>query len=244
MNNFPDSKVLIKKFIGAAELINRTNRWCLWITDEQKEFAESIPPIKLRIDKVREIRMESKRVGTQKKAKEPHRFTEIQSEPTDALVIPCVSSEARQYIPIEFISDDTVSSNRNQVVFNSPVYLFSLLSSSLHNLWVNAVAGRLETRINYSSLCYNSFAVPDISKEDKNLLSKMSFSIIDVREKYPGQTFAQLYTEKTMPNDLKQAHLENDRLVDKVVLGKNGLSDRERLSMLFKMYRELEKNNA
>ena len=67
---------------------------------------------------------------------------------------------------------------------------------------------------------------------------------MDVREKYPDQTFAQLYDPKKMPDDLKKAHLENDKVVDKIVLGKNGLSDKERLSMLFKMYREMEKNNA
>ena len=245
LNNFPESRILLKKFIGSEELVKRTNRWCLWIADEQIDLAMSIPPIKERIEKVRESRLESDAQSTKEKANIPHRFIQIQSEPTEALVIAGVTSMNRSYIPVTFITDDTVCSNKIQVIYDAPVYLFALLVSNLHNLWIKAIGGkRGETTVQNSSLCYNSFVVPDISEDDKNILSKMSFAIMDVREKYPDQTFAQLYDPKKMPNDLKQVHIENDKLVDKIVLGKNDLRDKERLSMLFKMYREMEKNNA
>ena len=244
INEYPQSKVLIKKYIGAVELIQRTNRWCLWITDKEKSLAELIPPLRKRIEKVFEIRNASKRVATNKTAKTPHKFAEIHSEPTNALVIPRVSSERREYIPIEFISNDSVCSDATQAIFDSPSYLFSILSSSLHILWVKTVGGRLATRLRYSSLCYNSFPVPEIGNTDESLLNKNTFAILDIREKYPDQTFAQLYDPKKMPDDLKKAHLKNDKLVDKIILGKNDLNDNERLIVLFKMYREMEKNNA
>ena len=245
INNYPESKKLLKKYIGSDELTKRTNRWCLWIADEEIDLALSIPPIKARIEKVRESRLESQAPSTREKANIPHRFIQIQSEPTDALVIAGVTSMNRSYIPVAFITDDTVCSNKTQVIYDAPVYLFALLVSNLHNLWIKAIGGkRGETGVQNSSLCYHSFPVPDISEDDKNILSKMSFAIMDVREKYPDKSFAQLYDPKEIPDDLKQAHLENDKVVDKLVLGKNGLSDKERLSMLFKMYREMEKNNA
>ena len=83
-----------------------------------------------------------------------------------------------------------------------------------------------------------------MANNEKKLLESQALKIIDIREKYSDQTYGQLYDTKKMPHDLRQAHLENDQLVDKIILGKNGLSDKERLSMLFKMYREMEKNNA
>tara|TARA_B110000027_G_C16119533_1_gene302048 strand:+ start:305 stop:2953 length:2649 start_codon:yes stop_codon:yes gene_type:complete len=241
INNYPESKKLLKKYIGANELIQRIHLWCLWITDEQKKLAESIPPIKIRIEKVRELRLASRAPSTRQKANISHRFIQIQSEPKSALLVPTISSERREYIPIEFITDDTVCSGQTLAIFDSPTYLFSVLSSSLHNLWVKTVGGRMRTDIRYSSLCYNSFAIPNINEEHEDLLTKISFTIMDIREKYSDQTFAQLYDPKKMPIDLKQVHLENDKVVDKIVLGKNGLSDEERLSILFKIYREMEK---
>lgn len=40
-------------------------------------------------------------------------------------------------------------------------HIFAIISSRIHMTWVRAVAGRLETRIRYSSaLCYNTFPFP------------------------------------------------------------------------------------
>src|SRR5699024_2813539 len=78
------------------------------------------------------------------------------------LVVPAVSSESREYVPLGFVGEDTIVSNRCYVVYNSPIWLLGLLQSKLHMVWLAAIGGKLETRYSYSSgVVYNTFPVPD-----------------------------------------------------------------------------------
>ncbi len=213
-SQFPKSKVLFKKFIGAVEFTNNTYRWCLWITNEKIELAYSIPPILERINKVEIARLNSNRPATHKLASVPHSFGEIRHKETPSILIPRVTSEKREYLQIGFYDDDTIISDRAQVIYKSEPFIFSVLSSKMHSVWSNAISGRLKSDVNYSvSLTYNNFPFPDLSTKQKENLNLYVFAILDERAKH-NKTMAQLYNPTTMPKGLLQAHQELDTAIE------------------------------
>lgn len=236
----PNSIKFIKKYIGANEFLNNLNRYCLWIKDDQLKFALSISDIKLRLGKCRDMRLKSKKVPTQKLANFPHRFGEIRYKESDSIIIPAVTSERRDYIPVGFLDSSWIVSNSSFVVYDAEPFLFSLLTSKMHNLWIKSVCGSLETRIRYSSqLGYNTFPFPSISDQRKQELTQTTFRILEERETHPDKTLAELYDPDKMPEGLREAHHLNDLAVERCYRSKPFESDEERLEYLFKLYEQM-----
>jgi len=231
-----------KKFIGAEELINGSIRYCLWIKDDEFNKAKSIPEIARRLEISKAMRLASKKVPTQKLANYPYRFGEIRYKETSSIIIPSVSSERRRYIPSAFLDTSYVISNSAFAIYNAEPWIFATISSLMHMVWVKSVAGRLESRIRYSSqLCYNTFPFPNISEKQKELINEHVFTVLDTREQHSEKTLAQLYDPDKMPQDLKEAHHQLDLAIEKCYRNKPFENDEERLEYLFKLYEEMIK---
>ena len=240
IRDFPSSKKYFKKFIGAEEYLNNTYRWVLWIEDEDKNEAYKIKPIAERVGAVKKIRLESSRKATKKLANKPHRFGEVRYTGKDSIIIPKLSSEGRSYIPMGYIEGSQVISDRAFMIQDAPLWLFSLLSSKIHMVWVNAVAGRLEMRINYSTtIIYNNFPIHTLSQHEMENLSKHGRKILLSRATHPEMTIADMYKTNRMPTDLKAAHDENDNAVDQIYRKGGFKNDEERLATLFDLYEKM-----
>ena len=177
---------------------------------------------------------------TQAIAKTPKHF-HVENFPTKPfIVIPETSSERRPYIPCDFFNPDVLASNRLNIVRSSEPYLFGLLSSKIHMVWILSVGGKLETRISYSiGICYNTFPFPDISEKRKEELNQHVFNILGEREKHPEKTLAQLYDPDNMPDGLREAHHQNDLAIERCYRSKPFENDEERLEYLFKLYEKM-----
>lgn len=236
----PDIIKIIRPFVGSSEYIKGIERYCLWITDDNKELAYSIPEVSERINKVKAMRLASKDEGANKMAAYPHQFREMKSAKKNLLIIPRISSEIREYIPIGFLDADSIISDLAFGIYDPEPWIFSVVSSRMHMTWVRAVAGRLKTDYRYSSaLCYNTFPFPDISEAQKAKLEEHVFAVLDEREKHPEKTMAQLYDPDKMPAGLRQAHHEMDLAIEQCYRPKPFSSDEERLEYLFKLYEEM-----
>lgn len=239
-DTFPNSSKLIKKLLGSKEFIQGLERWCLWITDELLEEAMSIPPIKERIHNVYELRSSSTDKAAQRLAERSHQFREINSTTSHSIIIPSVSSERREYIPIGFVDESIIITNLAFAIYDCDPWMFGLLTSKMHNLWIKTVCGSLETRIRYSSrLGYNTFPFPKISKENKERITMCVFEIIQEREKFPEKTMAQLYDPDKMPTALLTSHRTLDKVIDSCYRSEPFSSDQERIDHLFNYYNEL-----
>lgn len=233
----PDAKKYTHPILGSAEFINGKDRWCLWITDEQVKDASEIPPIAERLERVRAMRLCSKAAITREFASQPHRFLQLSYKKTDSLIVPSVSSERREYIPIGYLGPETIISNLAFAVYDAEPWLFALLTSRMHMVWTRTVAGQLETRIRYSNtVVYNNFPVPELSARAKSELTDAALRVLDVREHHSEMTLAQLYDPDTMPQDLRIAHEQLDLLVDSLYRDTPFSSDDERLKRLFNLY--------
>ena len=227
----------IRKITGSAEFINGKDRWCLWITDQEAEEALKIPFISERTEQVRNFRLESTKKQTHQFAEKSWKFTEIRHKETDALIIPSVSSERREYIPIGYLGPETIISNLAFAVYDAEPWLFALLTSRMHMVWTRTVGGRMKTDYRYSnSIIYNNFPVPELSTRAKSELTDAALRVLDVREYHSEMTLAQLYDPDTMPQDLRLAHEQLDLLVDSLYRDTPFSSDDERLKRLFTLY--------
>lgn len=230
----------IKLFIGADEYINGTQRYCLWIEDRDYKEAKEIDVISKRIEKVKKLRSESKRKATKKLAGIPYRFGEVRYRATPAIIIPNHTAERREYIPMGLVDEGTVISNAANAVYDAEPWLFSILESRMHMVWVRTVAGQLETRIRYSAtLVYNNFPILDLTDAKKSQLNKSAREILFARENHTEKTLKEMYDPDKMPDDLREAHHQNDILVDKLYRQKPYNNDEERLADLFKLYEEM-----
>lgn len=240
LSQYPESKKLIRKFVGSEEFIKGHDRWILWISDDNLSFAESIPPIMERLIKVKNFRETSKITGDAYKLREkfwqPREFPNVDR---NSIIIPSVSSETREYIPIGFLLAGTVISNSAFAIYDAPEWLFAILTSKMHMAWAGSVCGRLGTGYRYSNtLCYNTFPFPVLNESQKRLLEESARRIIMAREEHYDMTMAQLYDRSKMPDDLRIAHNLNDLLVDTLYRRSGFADDEERLQELFRRYEE------
>lgn len=232
----------IKRYIGSQELLQGNIRYCLWIEEKDKDLAYSIQPIAERLENIRKIREESDAPSTREYANRPYMFVQRAYQPTDAIIVPAVSSERREYIPIGFVNKDTVISNSAFAIYDAELWLFGLLTSKMHNIWVRTVGGRLKTDYRYSAtLCYNTFPFPKITNEQKEKLITLAENILLVRENHSEMTLGEMYNPESMPMDLKVAHQALDIAVEQCYRTEPFTSDEERLEYLFKLYEKMTK---
>lgn len=246
-NSFIEKEPLAEKFIrpyiGAREFINGYTRFCLWLVDIAPCDLKNMPHVMKRIEKVKVFRLNSVAKSTQRLGKTPSRFNLISHKEVDYLIIPSVSSERRDYIPMGFVNRKIIASNLTLIIPGAEMWHFGILTSQMHMAWVRTVGGRLKSDYRYSNkIVYNNFPWPEMTLEQKNKISELAQSVLNARQPYleAGSTYAHLYDPLTMPPDLLKAHQQLDKAVDKLYHSKGFNSDAQRVSALFIRYQDLK----
>nr|WP_315163326.1 DNA methyltransferase [uncultured Flavobacterium sp.] len=235
----PLSEKFIRPLYGAEDYMNNSCRYCIWITDNDLPEASSIPEIEQRIQKVKEFRECGGQVA-KSLLSIPYRFRYVHEAKKNLLILPRTISERRNYIPVGFLDRSAIVTDATQVIYDPEIYIFSILASKIHILWVHAVAGRLKMDPRYSnSICYNNFPFPKISHSQKDELTQCVFRILEERENHSEKTLAQLYDPDKMPQGLRETHRLNDLAVERCYRSKPFESDEERLEYLFKLYEKM-----
>lgn len=233
----PDAAQYLRRFIGATEFLGGIDRYVLYLDDTNVGEARTIPEIARRLERVTEVRLKSPERRTQELADTPYTYYASSYEERTSIVVPLHSSENRDYIPIGFLDSRTMVSNACSAVYGAEPWLFALLTSRMHNVWVRAVCGRIKTDFRYSAtLCYNTFPVPRLPQKERGLLAERTFAVLEAREQHSDKTLAQLYDTEGMPDELREAHQFLDAAVDQLYRKRPLQSDGERLELLFDMY--------
>lgn len=239
-SKYPEQAYLVREFIGSLELINNKKRYCLWLKDASSKDLTDNPEILDRVSHVKAWRAESNKPQTRRYALKPHLFMEDRQPDEDYLMIPVVSSEDRDYLPINNLSKNVIANYSSFILPKATTLEFAIISSKMHMIWVDTLGGKLETRFRYSStLCYNTFPFPKIEKRQEELLNQYVFDILSARANHIGKTLKWMYDKKTMPSDLRQAHQALDEAIEKCYRLQPFNSDSERLEYLFKLYEKM-----
>lgn len=241
LDEYPSAEKYIKPLYGGDEFVKGCPRWVLWITDEDLPEARKIKGIADRIEKVREYRSHS--TSSLKSKNNPHKFRETNctNKGKISVIVPCVTSENRDYFQMGILDSSAIVNNNVNVIFNCEIWILALLESRMHMVWAKNAAGGHETRPRYSSqLCYNTFPAPELNKERIDKLTSLAKLLLEVREKYCNKSLAQLYDR--MPPELMRVHTLIDNTVDSFYQRQGFTSDESRLLFLKDKYNKLIEN--
>lgn len=233
----PNAAKFVRPLLGSDELIKGKKRYIIYLRGVTQDELGSMPEVARRVQAVKEQRAGSSAAATRKTAETPECFYFDSTTDMDFLVLPSVSSERREYVPIAFADANVVATNLVSIIPGATLYDFGVLTSQFHNAWMRAVAGRLESRYRYSpKTVYNTFVWPNPTGEQKRKIEQLAQSILDIRDSYPDKSLADLYDPDKIPSDLLAAH----KALDKAVAEAYGVdfdgNEEKIVAHLFKLY--------
>ena len=238
----PSIKQFLRPFIGAQEMLHAIPRWCVWLKDVPLNLYAKNTIIREKVERVQQWRASSSRKNTVMLADTPMLFAEIRQPNTKYLAVPTVCSEKRRYIPMMYLTPETIASNQVYIVPEATLYHLGVLMSNVHMAWMRIVCGRLKSDYRYSnSVVYNNFPWPSPTEEQRQRIEQTAQGIISARENNPGVCLADLYDPVYMPPNLHKAHQENDRAVMQAYgfSVKSTFTESQCVAELFKLYQEL-----
>ena len=237
----------LRPFVGAKELVQGLERWCLWLEDASEEEIASSPVLSARVAGVVHMRVQSTKKVTQELAQTPHLFGEMR-QPLDPYVcIPRVVSANRPVFTVKRFSADTIASDATFTALDPDGFLFALISSSMFIIWQRTVGGQLKSDLRFSNtVVWNNLPLPEISEEQRRKVIAAGRKVLAAREAIEERagepvSLADMYASlATMDPALRAAHDELDSAVD-VAFGasRRCSSEEARLKILFERYQEL-----
>ena len=238
LNADPNCEKWIRPYVGGEELISGRWRWCLWLKDADPSELKASKLILERLERVRFGRLQSPTASVRAFANYPTLFTQDRQSESDYLAIPEVSSETREYIPIDILPPSVIASNQLRIIPDAPLYYFGILTSAIHMAWMRTIAGRLESRYRYAPAVYNSFPWPEMADAQRIRIEGLSQAILNARILFSNSSLDALYDTDIMPPVLREAHFALDKAVDRLYRRAGFTSERERVEYLFARYEE------
>jgi hypothetical protein len=232
----------IHKFFGADELINGLSRSCIWINSNNLAGAQKIPTIARRIEKVRQMRLTSRKTATKVLADIAYSFSEVRQKGSEVIIaVAAISSERREYLPCNLLPPGSIVSGKCYALYDAPLWNMALIASRLHLVWIDAVCSKLGMSYSYSNtLGWNTFPVPSpLTAQNKIDMTLCAENILLAREEHFPATIADLYEPGKMPENLRLAHAHNDEVIERIYIGRRFENDTQRREKLFELYSKM-----
>ncbi len=235
----PAAEQFIRPYASGLDYLRNRCRWILALHDAPPNLLAGMPKVRERIARVREFRSRSKRKQTLMLADYPTRYNVSVIPNAPFLVIPEVSSERRDYVPIGWLEPPVIPSNKLRILADAALSQFAILTSAMHMAWLRHIGGRLKSDYSYGiGMVYNTFPMPTRwANNDK--LESLAQAVLDARAGFPDATLADLYDPDLMPPSLRRAHRALDRAVDRLYRSRGFASERERAEHLFMLYEKM-----
>ncbi len=228
---------IVRRIFGSSDFINGEQVYCLWIADEDLAEALKYAAVAARVGAVRALRLASPDKSANQMADRAHQFREMRNAHNHTIVLPRITSENREFLPVGIIDAAGVVSSQSFALYDEPIWLLSIVASKLHITWIATVCGRTRTDFAYSNtLGWNTFPVPKLTEKNKADLTRCAEDILLAREAHFPATIADLYDPDEMPADLREAHARNDEVLERIYIGRRFKNDTERLEKLFDLY--------
>lgn len=235
----------LRRFVGAHELINGTERWCLWMGDSDFDPSDvnRSPLLRRRVQASRDWRSRQKASGDAYKYHDtPHLFRPNKTRPTGPyLAIPRHVSETRRYFTAQLLIQGEICGDANFTSPDADGLQFALISSSMFIAWQRAVGGRIKSDLRFSKrLTWNTFPVPEISGGAGQRIIDAGWGVLEARAQHPERSLSDAYNPLAMDPALVRAHDDLDREVDRAFGAPHKLTEeKQRLEVLFAAYAKL-----
>mgnify|MGYP000150222911 CR=1 FL=1 len=235
----PPAKRFLRMYGGTKEMVAGVSRWCIWVADDEVGAAKSIAPINHAIEACLTYRNGAGR-DARKAAKRPHAFCYSTYDDRDFIQVGNTIGNSFSFVPADLKKRGFVSNHNAFVVYGAPLVEFSVIVSTIHRVWAEAIAGRLGNGIRYgNTVVYNTFPVPLLTDQNKADLTACAEAILLAREAHFPATIADLYDPENMPDNLRHAHERNDEVLERIYIGRRFKNDTERLEKLFELYTKM-----
>ncbi len=242
----PRAKQFLRPLYGSQEFIASSPRSCIWITGDNLAEAKEVPAIWNRVEEVRKARQDKdKDAQAQKLVSMPYRFRDQYTAQNLLTIIPIVSSENREYLPVGISDPLALVHNKAFALYDAPLWNMALIASRLHWVWIGTVCVRMRTDFSYSNtLGWNTFPIPKLTEQNKADLTRCAEDILLAREAHFPATIADLYDPEKMPENLRHAHERNDEVLERIYIGRRFKNDTARLEKLFELYTRMTNAKA
>lgn len=231
----------VRRSLGAQELINGKERWCLWLKDASAQDIASSPVLRERVEGVRKFRLASRKAATRKMADTPWVYGEVREASGQFLCIPRHFSGGRKYFTAQRCEQGEIATDACFFADDPDGLLFAVISSLAFMAWQKAVGGELKSDCRFSNtIVWNNFPLPDLSDEQRRAIIAAGSTVLDARNSYGDTSLAQLYkpADEFLYHRLFNAHKELDAAVE-AAYGVNFNGDEEKIvAHLFKLYAE------
>lgn len=248
VRNDPVASKYLRPLVGARELVQGLQRWCLWMGDETfdpRDIAKS-KILQERVTAVKKFRENATPSGDAYKLRQtPHLFRPNENRPTtDYLCVPSVVSESRPFITAEVLDPTVIATNSVFTIPDPDGLQFGLISSSMFMAWQRAIGGRLKSDIRFANtLSWNNFPVPKLDSSTTQEIVQAAKDIRHARKAEPDASLSVLYSPLAMSKPLVNAHNHLDSVVDKAFGARRKINNEsQRLEILFQQYHALSVN--
>lgn len=239
----PIARKYVRRCLGASELINGKERWCIWLEDTPATDIASSPFLKDRVSACYTWRLAQKRTGDAYKLRDiPQLFRPNEKRPKGPyLCVPRHFSGGRKYFTAARCDRGEIATDACFMADDPDGFLFAIISSQAFMAWQKAVGGELKSDCRFSNtIVWNNFPLPELIPEQRARIIEAGTNVIKARASYEGASLAQLYKrgDEFLYGKLYSAHRALDAAVETAyVVDFNG--DEEKIvGRLFKLYAE------
>lgn len=237
----------VRLIYGSQEIATCKPRKVLYLNEVPRDVRESVPLLREKAALVKEFRLNQAEDNQQKPAvykeykalaEEPYNYLMSAARPYEheKIIVPRITATSREYMTPIVVGKYVMTNDQAFQIAGNDLFIVGLLSSHLHLVWLKQFGGKRKSDYRYSNeMVYNTFVVPQATDAEKQLVREQVKKIVAIRDKYinEGKNIRNLYNAKKMPADLRQAHLENDKLIEGLYRKEAFEDDQERIDFLY-----------
>lgn len=229
----------VRPIMGVRELMHADTRYCLWLTDAPDEVLQS-PALAALLRSVQDFRLGLGTARATRASEIPWLFVTTKQPSQRFVALGRFPALRHGYLALAAHEPDIVVTDSVLVAEAPSLDVFSILSSRVFAVWHRAVSPGVGARHRVSvPMTYNNFPYPEIGPDERDRLETASDHILTARQSVPHNSLADLYDSAEMPEQLRRAHQNNDRLVLSVFGLPPDATDEEILAVLFERYEDL-----
>lgn len=233
----------VRRCLGAAELINNRDRWCLWLEGATSQDIARSPFLKERVFQCREWRSAQTVTGDAYKLRDtPHLFRPNDRRPKGPfLCVPRHFSGGRKYFTVKRCESGEIATDACFFADDPDGLLFGIISSGVFMAWQKAVGGELKSDCRFSNtIVWNNFPLPKLSDEGRQAIIDAGHAVLSARRLYPDSSLADLYkpADEFLYPELFEAHIKLDKAIESAYgIDFNG-DENKIVTHLFNLYAE------
>lgn len=236
----PIASKYLRPFVGTRELLHDLPRYCLWFVGADLDELRSSALVAERLDRVAAKRLNGAS-GLKKFSLTPHLFVQTSHPGEPYLSIPIHISENYPYFLAARSGSDVITSNANFMCSDPDGFAFALISSTMYITWQKTVGGRIKSDPRFNKLVvWNTFPLPGITDESRVSIAEAGQAIAEARElHHDNQSLSEMYDDYAISDELRDAHIQLDRLIDPIFDVGADSTRLERQDRLFQIYKRL-----